>query len=230
MINFNILEVEKVIPNKEGKVCVYNEYLKQNIELPYPEFDKEILVITANPIYRDLDEETMSVVTAIYSDAIGPRTVYFLRPFTQKEFDYFKSLMSEFKNDKETWIPFLPEEKMLTWLGSEDGTEINFFKNISFNDGWIPVSHKPYVDSVREKVEETITNDGFCNQEEYIDYMDFDINKFQRDDSLVFDDPCLDEFEDEVFNVEFFGGEDLDNINDDRDDISACLSRLFGDV
>lgn len=230
MINFNILKIEKAEPNIKGKVSVYNEYLKQDIELPYPEIDKEIIVITANPIYRDLDEDTMSVVTAIYSEAIGPRTVYFLRPFTQEKFDYFKSLMSAFKSDKETWVPFIPEEKMLTWLGSEDGTEINFFKNISFCEGWIPVSHLPYVNSVREKIEQAIMNDGNVNQEEYIDYNDFDIDKFQRDDSLAFDDPCLDEFEDEAFNVEFFGKEGLDNINDDRDDVTACLYRLFGEV
>ena len=66
--------------------------------------------------------------------------------------------------------------------------------------------------------------------EEYIDYMDFDIDKFQRDDSLAFDNSCLDNFEDEAFNVEFFGEENLDNINDDRDDITACLERLFGEV
>ena len=230
MTNFNILKVEKVIPNEEGKVCVYNEYLKQNIELPYPEFDKEIIVITANPIYRDLDEETMSIVTAIYSEAIGPRTVYFLRPYNQEKFDYFKSLMSDFKSDKETWVPFIPEEKMLTWLGSKDGTEINFFKNINFNADWIPVSHMPYVNNVLKKIGEAITNDGFYNQEEYIYYMDFDIDKFQRDDSLAFDDPYLDKFEDEAFNVEFFGKEGLDNINDDRDDVTACLERLFGEV
>ena len=58
MIHFNILKVEKAEPNEEGKVCIYNEYVKINIELPYPEIDKEIIVITANPIYRDLDEET----------------------------------------------------------------------------------------------------------------------------------------------------------------------------
>lgn len=230
MINFNILKVEKAIPDDEGKVCVYNEYLKQDIELPYPEFDKEIIVITANPIYRDLDEETMSVVTAIYSEAIGPRTVYFLRSFAQEKFDYFKSLMSAFKSDKDTWIPFLPEEKMLTWIGADDETEIHFFKNISFSEDWISVSHMPYVNRVREKIEQAIMNDGNVNQEEYIDYNDFDIDKFQRDDSLAFDDPCLDEFEDEAFNVEFFGKEGLDNINDDRDDVTACLERLFGEI
>lgn len=230
MINFNILKVEKAIPDDEGKVCVYNEYLKQDIELPYPEFDKEIIVITANPIYRDLDEETMSVVTAIYSEAIGPRTVYFLRSFAQEKFDYFKSLMSAFKSDKDTWIPFLPEEKMLTWIGADDETEIHFFKNISFSEDWIPVSHMPYVNRVREKIEQAIMNDGNVNQEEYIDYNNFDIDKFQRDDSLAFDDPCLDEFEDEAFNVEFFGKEGLDNINDDRDDVTACLERLFGEI
>lgn len=230
MINFNILKVEKVVPNKEGKVCVYNEYLKQDIELPYPEFNKEIIIITANPIYRDLDEDTMSVVTAIYSEAIGPRTFYFLRPFSQEKFDYFNSLMSQFKSDKESWVPFIPEEKMLTWLGAEDGTEINFFKNISFNEDWVPVTHFPYVNSIRQKIGEAIQNEGFYNLEEYIDYMDFDIDKFQRDDSLAFDDSCLDNFEDEAFNVEFFGKEGLDNINDDRDDITACLERLFEGV
>ena len=30
--------------------------------------------------------------------------------------------------------------------------------------------------------------------------------------------------------MEFFGEENLDNINDDRDDITACLERLFGEV
>lgn len=230
MIHFNILKVEKAEPNIKGKVCVYNEYLKQDIELPYPEFDKEIIVITANPIYRDLDEDTMSVVTAIYSEAIGPRTVYFLRPFAQEKFDYFKSLMSAFKSDKDTWVPFLPEEKMLTWIGADDETEIHFFKNICFREDWIPVSHMPYVNRVREKIEQAIMNDGNVNQEEYIDYNDFDIDKFQRDDSLAFDDPCLDEFEDEAFNVEFFGKAGLDNINDDRDDVTACLERLFGEI
>ena len=138
MIHFNILKVEKAEPNEEGKVCIYNEYVKINIELPYPEIDKEIIVITANPIYRDLDEETGSTVTAIFSEAIGPRTAYFLRPYSQENFEYFKSLMSEFKSDRETWVPFLPEEKMLTWLGAEDGTEVNFFNNISFNEDWVP--------------------------------------------------------------------------------------------
>ena len=230
MIHFNILKVEKAEPNEEGKVCIYNEYVKINIELPYPEIDKEIIVITANPIYRDLDEETGSTVTAIFSEAIGPRTAYFLRPYSQKNFEYFKSLMSEFKSDRETWVPFLPEEKMLTWLGAEDGTEVNFFKNISFNEDWVPVTHAPYVNNVREKIGQAIENEGFYNMEEYIDYMDFDIDKFQRDDSLAFDDSCLDNFEDEAFNVEFFGEENLDNINDDRDDITACLERLFGEV
>lgn len=230
MTHFNILKVEKAIPNDNGKVCVCNEFLKQSIELPYPEFDKEIIVITANPIYRDLDEETMSSVTAIYSEAIGPRTAYFLRPFSQEKINYFKSLMSYFKSEKETWVPFFPEEKRLTWLGAEDGTEINFFKNISFNEGWIPVSHMPYVNRVRENIEQAIMNERNINMEDYIDYIEFDIDKFQRDDSLAFDDPYLDDFVDEVFNVEFFGKEHLDDINDDRDDVTACLERLFGDV
>ena len=231
MTNFNILKVEKVTPNSDGKVCLYSECLKQKIELPYPEFDKEIIVITANPIYRDLDEETMSVVTALYSEAIGPRTAYFLRPFSDNDFDYYTSRMEEFKSNHETWVPFFPEEKSLAWLGTNDdkGLEINIFKNISFCKDWVPVSHAPYVNRVREKIYHAIMNDDYFTTEDYIDFNGFDIAKFERDDSLAFDSPCMDDFSDETYNMEFFGSEDADNLNDGRDDVTACLAKLFGE-
>lgn len=231
MLHFNILKVEKAEPNEEGKVCIYNEYAKQYIELPYPEIDREVILITANPILRELDVETMSVVTANYSELIGDGTVYFLRLFSQKDFEYFEYLMTHFKSDKETWVPFLPEEKELIWERPSDGMLISFLKNIRFNDSWIPVSHMPYVERINEKVQQALEEEeGYLDTEDYIDFMDYDIEVFKRDDSVSDNITLMNKISSEVFNQESFGNDECsENLNNDKDDITACLDKLFGE-
>lgn len=237
MLHFNILKVEKAEPNEEGKVCIYNEYAKQYIELPYPEIDREVILITANSILRELDVETMSVVTANYSEIIGDGTVYFLRPFSQEDFEYFEYLMTHFKSDKETWVPFLPEEKELIWMRPSDGMLISFLKNIRFNDSWIPVSHMPYVERINEEVQQALEEEegyleeeGDLDMEDYIDFMDYDIEVFKRDDSVSDNTPLMKKISSEVFNHEFFGDDEYsENLNNDKDDITACLDKLFGE-
>ena len=104
-------------------------------------------------------------------------------------------------------------------------------KNIRFNDSWIPVSHMPYVERINEKVQQALEEEeGYLDTEDYIDFMDYDIEVFKRDDSVSDNITLMNKISSEVFNQESFGDDECsENLNNDKDDITACLDKLFGE-
>ena len=60
--------------------------------------------------------------------------------------------------------------------------------------------------------------------------MDYDIEVFKRDDSVSDNITLMNKISSEVFNQESFGDDECsENLNNDKDDITACLDKLFGE-
>lgn len=201
MKRFKIINFKHLKPNEGGKVPVFIPLLNKEIVLPYPEFCTQCILITANPI--DLVVSENGAVVGEYSDKENLRTCYFLKPYSEGDY-YWKNRSL----DNEYWIPFFPEQKEVIY--AEDGNFFSFFKDISFNNNWQPISHALYVNRVQ-----------IAHSEE-LDYMDINVDKYVVVDSDEYEQSSTEDNYD-VYATEFFG-----EIEDDEcyDEVWECAKLL----
>lgn len=203
MTNYNILSVEKVIADDSGKLFIFNEYIDKFIEIPRIEFDDEIIVIAANPIDRRIADIDCLSVIGHYSDSYGPNTVYFIKPYKEESLTYYQNIMKEFYSDQQTWIPFLPENKLLIWSDIE-GNSMIIFKDISFNKDWKPITHKFYVDRRNRMIESAISNGEEVCEEYIVDNLFIEVEEYRKDLTFIENNKSLDEYYTETYATERF--------------------------
>lgn len=201
MKRFKILDVKPILTNDKGNVAVYNSLLNKEIVLPYPEFCSECILIIANPI--DLYQSESGDVVGNFSTKENVRTCYFLRPYSESDYNYWKML-----SQNEEWIPFFPEQKEIIY--AEEGNLLSFYKHISFNKNWQPISHALYVRRTH------------AEHPEELDYMDIDVAKYEEIDLEEYE---LKNAEDnfDVYASEYFG--EIEE-NECQDECWACAKLL----
>lgn len=202
MKRFKILDIKHILKNDKGNVTIYNYLLNKEIVLPYPEFCSECILIIANPIDLMLAEEDNVVGEFCKKENI--RTCYFLKPYTEDNYNYWKKLSQE--NDD--WVPFFPEQKEI--LYAEDGNLLSFYKDVSFNKNWQPISHALYVRRIQ------------LEHPDELDYMDIDVAKYEEIDLEEYE---LNNAEDnyDVYASEYFG--EIEE-NECQDECWACAKLL----
>lgn len=201
MKRFKILDVKHILMNDNGNVTIYNSLLNKEIVLPYPEFCSECILIIANPI--DLVLSDADDVVGQFSLKENCRTCYFLKPYSESDYNYWKRLS---QNDE--WIPFFPEQKEIIY--AKNGNLITFYKDISFNKKWQPISHALYVRRTH------------AEHPDELDYMDIDVAKYKE---LNLEEYELNNAEDnfDVYASEFFG--EIEE-NECQDECWACAKLL----
>lgn len=204
MKRFKILDVLVLRADTNSRILVYSPVLTKNIILPYPEFNSDCIVVVANPI--DLRIEDNGEVVGSYSCMENRRTCYFIKPYTKDALRYWQTL----KEEDDDWIPFFPEQKEINYF--EGDSTMSFYKDISFNKDWTPISHALYVN--RENAANV----------DNIDYLDLDIDKYQIIDVEEYEFNSL--FEDVEYDV--YAHESFGEIEEDecQDEIWACAKLL----
>lgn len=201
MKHFKILEVRHVLTNDRGNVPIHNSLLNKEIVLPYPEFCSECILIIANPI--DLALSEAGDVVGELSMKENTRTCYFLKPYSESNYNYWKSI-----SHNEDWVPFFPEQKEIIY--AEDGKLLSFYKDVSFNKNWQPISHALYVRRI------------FAEHPDELDYMDTDVEKFEEIDLEEYElNNSKDNYD--VYATEFFG--EIEE-NECQDECWACAKLL----
>lgn len=202
MKRFKILGIKYIKVDDSKRITVFNALLNKEIVLPYPEFCTDCILIIANPIDLSLSEE--GIILGKYSLRENARTCYFLKPYSEEDYRCWNSMLQ----DEDDWIPFFPEQKRIVFV--EDGTFISFYKDISFNKHWQPISHALYVRRVHEE-----------HQDE-LDYMDVEVNKYVEIGLEEYEFNCSDDNYD-TYATEFFG--DIEG-NDCQDECWECAKLL----
>lgn len=189
MKRFKILDVKHLRTDSNERVAVYSPLLNKDIILPHPEFREECILVIANPIDLSLSEER--AVVGELSMKENARTCYFIKPYLENDYQYWKSLSQE----EDDWIPFFPEQKEI--LYTEDGNIISFYKDISFNKNWQPISHALYVRRIDEE---------HFGELDYMDvnvdcYVEIDVEKYEynnaNDNYDVYATECFGEIEED---------------------------------
>lgn len=202
MKHFKILGIKYIKINDSERITVFNPLLNKEIALPYPEFCTDCILIIANPIDLSLSEEEL--IIGEYSLKENARTCYFLKPYSEKDYSYWNSMLQ----DEDDWMPFFPEQKRIVF--AENGNLISFYKDISFNKHWQPISHALYVRRIYEE-----------HQDE-LDYMDVEVNKYVEIDVEEYEFNCSDDNYD-TYATEFFG--EIED-NECQDECWACAKLL----
>lgn len=205
MKRFKILDVKHIKANEKGRISVYNKLLNKFITLPYPEICTDCIVVIANPIDLEILED--NGIVGFISMKENIRTCYFLKPFTEEEYNDFRIIAKE----DDYWVPFFPEQKQINYC--ENGYIISFYKDISFNNNWEPVSHALYVQRM------------CAEHQDELDYMDIDVDRYvevkDENNSDYESKDVTDNFD--VYAEEFFGEfED----NECKNEIWDCLKLL----
>lgn len=202
MKRFKILRVDKITTQESGKVVIPNSRLNKSIELPYPEFSANCILVVANPIDLSFDES--GIIVGQFSSVENLRTCYFIKPYTINDLNYWQYIWEK----EEDWIPFFPEQKELNYLDS--GEIISFYKDISFNENWTPISHALYVNRVNA-------------QRSYnLDDMDVDVDRFEEVSIEEYENNDSNEGYD-VYATELFGEFEEDCC---EDECWACAKLL----
>lgn len=202
MKRFKILEVKHILMNDKRNVTIYNSLLNKEIVLPYPEFCSECILLIANPIDLVLSEEDK--VVGEFSGIENARTCYFLKPYSKEYYNYWNKL----SQTNDYWVPFFPEQKEIIY--AEDGHLISFYKDVSFNKNWQPISHALYV------------RRAHAEHSDELDYMDIDVAEYEEIDLEEYE---LNNAEDnfDVYASEYFG--EIED-NECQDECWACAKLL----
>lgn len=204
MKRFKILEVEHIITNDKERVIVYNAFLNKDIMLPYPEFCTDCIIIRANPIDLYLSED--GLIIGEYNIKENARTCYFIKPYSESAFKYWKSI----SQSKDDWSPFFPEQKEIVY--AEDGNLISFYKDISFNKNWQPVSHVLYVRRIHEE------HPG------ELDYMNVEVNRYVEISLEEYEyNSVNDEYD--AYATEYFGEIEDDDCQDECWECAKLLQK-----
>ncbi len=204
MKRFKIIDIKHIRTIDDGRVPIVNSLLKKDIILPYPEFCSECILIVANPIDLTLSENG-EVVGEFYAKE-NNRTCYFLKPYTENDYNYWK----RFSQDNDYWLPFFPEQKEIIY--AEDGHLLSFYKDISFNKNWQPISHALYISRIR------------AEQSDELDFMDLVVEKYIEIDV---DEYEFNNSEDsyDVYATEFFGEIEEDECQDEMWECAKLLQK-----
>ena len=196
------MDVHKVKAQDSGRVVVYDKRLNKNIELPYPEFNIDCIIIVANPI--DLSFDDNGEIIGLYSSKENSRSCYFVKPYTKENLDYWTHLSEE----DDDWVPFFPEQKELNCCDS--GIIVSYYKDITFNKDWTPISHALYVNRIN------------AQRSDDLDYLDLDIDRYEVIDVDDYEsNESIDGYD--VYATEFFGEFEED---DCEDECWACAKLL----
>lgn len=201
MKRFKILDIKHIKTNDSGMVPILHSMLNKEVVLPYPEFSSECILIIANPIDLLLSEADNVVGKLSMKENV--RTCYFLKPYSENEYNYFKELSQD-----DEWVPFFPEQKKIIY--AEDGNLLSFYKDVSFNKNWQPISHALYVRRIQ------------LEHPDELDYMDIDVAKYEEIDLEEYE---LNNAEDnfDVYASEYFG--DVEE-NECQDECWECAKLL----
>lgn len=211
MKKFKILDVKHVKADDKGRISIFNRMLNKYITLPYPEICSDCIAITANPIDLDISEE--GVILGRICMKENRRTCYFIKPYSEETYNAYKNLMQ----NEDYWIPFFPEQKQLNYC--ENGMiAISFYKDISFNSNWEPISHSLYAQR------------KYAEHKNDLDYLDVDIIGYEvikdEDCEYLYEYGSDDDYD--VYAVGYFGDfEEGDfEIKECHDEIWECAKIL----
>lgn len=204
MKRFKIINTKHISPNDKERVSVLIPCFNKEIILPYPEFCTDCILVIANPIDLSLSED--GLIIGEYSGQENTRTCYFLKPYSDNDYEYWKNL-SQVKDD---WIPFFPEQKEIVY--AEDGNLISFYKDISFNKNWQPISHALYVRRIHEE------------HSDELDYMDVEVNRYIEIGLEEYEYNSTDDNYD-AYAIEYFGEIEDDGCQDECWECAKLLQK-----
>ncbi len=175
--NFKIIDVKHIKADDKGCVSIWCHRLNKLITLPYPEFCSDCIVLLSNPIDIYLSSGYESI--GKYSIQENSRTMCFIYPYSEDSFEYWKRVCE----DMDDWHPFFPEQKEVIYR--ENDISIHFYKHISFNKDWKPVSYKLYIE--RQLKENPDNYYMKIDRYEEIEKQDYEYNYYIDEDDDGFD-------------------------------------------
>lgn len=215
--NYKIIDVKHIKADDMGHVSIWCHRFNKLITLPYPEFSSDCIVLLANPI--DVYISSGYEYVGKYSIQENSRTTCFIYPYFKDKLEYWKRVYE----DMDDWNPFFPEQKEIIYV--ENGMGAHFYKHISFNKDWQPVSHKFYVERILTEDPDNYYQE--INRYEEIQIEDYEYNNKENDideDSYEFD--FTDDFESRNFNIT----DEKEEYNDMTSGYEVYAVEYFGDV